>query len=364
MAHMAPVKVELGQRRTPEERNKVPATLSLQTQCSQKSDDVENAAIAPVHSEPRFSPGDLHQTVDRAGKCRHTQRRLQGGERRPQAPSPPAPTEDGQDFRPCSRTPPILLAGLRQLTLSFTPPLPQHLAKKPTYRGTPTPRITEKTLTSTPPRTRMQPPPSDHLEHVPGRLNAPPSHSRLTATPAPQPWSPDRALEAQIGPRYSRASIDLPHSSEQPGGRRSIPSPEVAGRRARSSLLAALHGRRLQGWAAPPPPGPVPSTTTLPPRCISAELRSSTPPHHAPASSADLAPIDLLRRPGDVSLRAREPVGARRPCPPPSTAGRGRHHRRLWRQRPGGGDLGGAFPVRVRGSPEPLARERPGREFY
>lgn len=72
MAHMAPVKVELGQRRTPEERNKVPATLSLQTQCSQKSDDVENAAIAPVHSEPRFSPGDLHQTVDRAGKCRHT----------------------------------------------------------------------------------------------------------------------------------------------------------------------------------------------------------------------------------------------------------------------------------------------------
>lgn len=151
----------------------------------------------------------------------------------------------------------------------------------------------EKTLTSTPPRTRMQPPPSDHLQHVPGRLNAPPSHSRLTATPAPQPWSPDRALEAQIGPRYSRASIDLPHSSEQPGGRRSIPSPEVAGRRARSSLLAALHGRRLQGWAAPPPPGPAPSTTTLPPRCISAELRSSTPPHHAPASSADLAPIDL-----------------------------------------------------------------------
>jgi hypothetical protein len=78
-ACMAPMKVNFGQQ--PKESDNVPAKQCLQTRCSQQDDDVKNSAIAPVHSKPRFLPGDFYQTL--MGEVPHTQRHLQLGEQHP-----------------------------------------------------------------------------------------------------------------------------------------------------------------------------------------------------------------------------------------------------------------------------------------
>lgn len=113
------------------------------------------------------------------------QQHLQGGERRPRAPSSPAPIKDGQDFHPLCRPPPTILARLKKAALSFALPPPQPLANVASSRG-PTNQRPQPVRRRTPTRGRPNRP--QRSKHAP-RTNHPhqPRCSPRVSTPPVKP---------------------------------------------------------------------------------------------------------------------------------------------------------------------------------
>jgi hypothetical protein len=81
--------------------------------------------------EPRLSPGDTTKPKRKRGSADSLQRRLQGGERRPQTPSPLAPTRRARlssvELHTSHTT-----RWIGSVHLVPTPPPPQHLANEAT----------------------------------------------------------------------------------------------------------------------------------------------------------------------------------------------------------------------------------------
>lgn len=316
----------------------------LRTQCSQPRDDIKMSPLRRFYSEPRLSPGDITKPKRERGGADTPQRRLQGGERRPRAPSP----RHRKAARLSSVCPhPAHTIRRLLLLLSITPPPQQHLAAEPQHHGPPTPSTPKKTRSS-PSSSPGGSQPPNHSVHVPG-CRAPTDRPLLADDSATQLAQGTR-LRPRMDPDWARGE---PRSS--PGrtqiGARASSSLSIVGTAWRLRSAPASHNswplrqELLQGRTPGPPlppwhaPSPQPAPTShsapapLPPRqappllrafrsCSGELLRLHAPMPHAPPR----------RR---LPPRERNPSGARRPCPPPSTAGRGRHHRRRWRQRPG-----------------------------
>jgi hypothetical protein len=186
-AYIAPPEINIGPRRPPEESNEGPSRVSNHDAPNRGTTSRKPPSCRP-NTESRLSPGDNTNSKRVGDNASASRRRLQGGERHPRVPSPPARQKPCR-FSSDRRTSPHLEGIGQHRPSSLAPPPPQHLAvvaAKPITAERPHGREKRSPTNTSNLAEEQQPPHTSGKGQDRPRRPSPTPRDDLATTPAPR----------------------------------------------------------------------------------------------------------------------------------------------------------------------------------